>query len=414
MCRNHFVLNYATPSREQVQRDYRETSSTYDQVLSYTIDVDVEEPQFEEKATAKYLTQVDSGTTELETYLVQDKDSDDESSNKVESPPVLQLLPIPVAPHWKQVLKRAKLVDEKAFGKLDVLAENGHFGILYTGTLDGTTVAIKSLKESGQLQLSDWVNFVAELRFSSILVKKFKADELMSVPLLAVAANSRVFGAFEFAAGGNVKSAAENPATTHQQRLVIAHHIAKALQQIHSVRIVHNDVAARNALLCSSGGGNGFVAKLCDFGLAVKVPAKATHAKLARLHILAPQNAPEEAKNVVNTASDIWQFGQLIAHLFVGASYELVNSRPQVNQLLAGTVALKIPAVPALSKHAELDKLYHRCFAIQTSPKDWKQKPSKADFGVLLDAQLKLRPSAKELADAFGKAAAEEAASSKK
>jgi serine/threonine protein kinase len=44
--------------------------------------------------------------------------------------------------------------------------------------------------------------------------------------------------------------------------------IARALEHLHSLNIVHCDVKSSNIFLQHSSGGKGFVCKLADFGLA--------------------------------------------------------------------------------------------------------------------------------------------------
>lgn len=75
--------------------------------------------------------------------------------------------------------------------------------------------------------------------------------------------------------------------------LRIAHDIAAAMMHLHSEGIVHGDLKAGNVMLISSGNngadgtrvyslaeGRRFTAKVADFGLAMPLGPKDTHATL--------------------------------------------------------------------------------------------------------------------------------------
>jgi serine/threonine protein kinase len=60
--------------------------------------------------------------------------------------------------------------------------------------------------------------------------------------------------------------------------LATAADIAQAMLHLHHEAILHSDLKARNVLLKSgSGGGKGYIAKVADFGLSIKLDTHETH-----------------------------------------------------------------------------------------------------------------------------------------
>jgi serine/threonine protein kinase len=60
--------------------------------------------------------------------------------------------------------------------------------------------------------------------------------------------------------------------------LTTAIDVARAMLHLHSEHILHSDLKARNILLKSSGADRrGFVAKVADFGLSLRMDPNETH-----------------------------------------------------------------------------------------------------------------------------------------
>lgn len=54
--------------------------------------------------------------------------------------------------------------------------------------------------------------------------------------------------------------------------------VAKAMAHLHSINVLHGDLKARNVMLKSTGADQrGVIAKVADFGLAVKMDNMETH-----------------------------------------------------------------------------------------------------------------------------------------
>jgi serine/threonine protein kinase len=94
----------------------------------------------------------------------------------------------------------------------------------------------------------------------------------------AAAAAAAAGGGDAAAAGGD--AAASYGGLNYKAVLDTAADVARAMLHLHQQQVVHADLKARNILLKSDGGeGRGVVAKVADFGLAVRIDAAggATH-----------------------------------------------------------------------------------------------------------------------------------------
>jgi len=112
---------------------------------------------------------------------------------------------------------------------------------------------------------------------------------------------------------GTVIDMIEQSDPVEEEILGIAIQMLKALQRVHSVRIVHRDVKPANFL---AGGANGCVVKLCDFGLAAIVPRKKMLLNTAGT---APFMAPEMLCGYGYTSiADVWSLGATLYLMLFG------------------------------------------------------------------------------------------------
>jgi serine/threonine protein kinase len=86
-----------------------------------------------------------------------------------------------------------------------------------------------------------------------------------------------------------------------------------ALRHIHGQRIVHRDVKLRNFLL--SGSSAERVVKLCDFGLATRLPDSGS---LSGVKGTVPYMAPEMLTARYGCGVDVWSLGVIVYILFFG------------------------------------------------------------------------------------------------
>jgi len=139
---------------------------------------------------------------------------------------------------------------------------------------------------------------------------------------------------------------------------------AKGMQYLHSQRIVHRDVAARNILLT----GDETVAKVGDFGLARKVDDKYHKSQLTGdpLRWAAPETFPKQLKvprfkGEVKFASDRWSFGIVTWEVFTFCKDEPYPKIAHPKDLKA-KLAAELPVADELEvpHFPQIEKLIHK------------------------------------------------------
>ena len=114
----------------------------------------------------------------------------------------------------------------------------------------------------------------------------------------------------EYMEQGSLDGFIKNPSLNFLQRIQIAIDIASGLNHLRNKGIVHHDIKPKNVLLYQTESGI-FRAKICDFGLATKIPDKATADTVigsAKYYVLDEK---------LSFAKDIYSFGILLFDLFV-------------------------------------------------------------------------------------------------
>uniref|UniRef100_A0A914IBJ5 non-specific serine/threonine protein kinase n=1 Tax=Globodera rostochiensis TaxID=31243 RepID=A0A914IBJ5_GLORO len=179
-----------------------------------------------------------------------------------------------------------------------------------------------------------------------------------------------IYIVLEHMAGGNlhehIKRHEEKP-IDDMEILNLTAHMTAALTHIHQLRIIHRDIKPRNVLLSADMK----TAKLCDFGIAIKLPqgqrAKGRFGEAGTINYMAPEILEGREYDF---KCDIWSLGCIV--------YELV---------------VRKKAFPGCQELAVFHKI---CSGIITYPLD---SPSKL-IGLikkLLTASEDARPSAPEV-----------------
>ena len=121
----------------------------------------------------------------------------------------------------------------------------------------------------------------------------------------------------EYMSCGSVKKALSGLALTEAAVAFVVRETLKALEYLHSLRVIHCDVKGSNILVNSSG-----MVKLCDFGSAIDA-ADDTAGSIAHsdtgLRGTSYWMAPEVVRHAIfTTAADIWGIGCTAIELLTG------------------------------------------------------------------------------------------------
>jgi serine/threonine protein kinase len=96
-------------------------------------------------------------------------------------------------------------------------------------------------------------------------------------------------------------------------KLRIATQLSRALDAVHSWKLMHNDVAARNVLVTSN-----FVCKLADFGLARRVDFSSSGPDCPRMPVR--WTSPETLQGAFSCANDVWALGITLWEVAIDAT----------------------------------------------------------------------------------------------
>ncbi|KAG1672491.1 hypothetical protein FOA52_002799 [Chlamydomonas sp. UWO 241] len=135
--------------------------------------------------------------------------------------------------------------------------------------------------------------------------------------------------------------------------------IAKAMCHLHAMNVLHSDLKARNVMLKCSGDKRGFIAKVADFGLSVKMDHMQTHLSnmfQGTMTHMAPEILLDGR---VSKAADVYAFGITLWELFTAGRPFQGTPRALVGHLV--TRENKRPAFP-LATPSDFRALAERCW----------------------------------------------------
>jgi serine/threonine-protein kinase len=177
-----------------------------------------------------------------------------------------------------------------------------------TDTVLGRTVALKILTDAGNADQETKARFFQEARVASNVAH----ENIINVYDFGEE-QGRPFMVMEFLEGESLRSAIKHGrAGDLARRIRIALQVGRALDHIHSKKIIHRDVKPENVHLDASGK-----VKMMDFGIAKPEGVNLTRAgfTLGTPYYMAPEQV---LGHTVTPQADIYAFGLLLFELLAG------------------------------------------------------------------------------------------------
>uniref|UniRef100_A0A8R1Y747 Tyrosine-protein kinase n=1 Tax=Pristionchus pacificus TaxID=54126 RepID=A0A8R1Y747_PRIPA len=193
-----------------------------------------------------------------------------------------------------------------------VLLDKGHFGMVYSGKLNGELVALKT----PNLSIMDEDEFKKEAE----LARPHKhANVLETIGICRIM--NLLYIITEFMANGSLKKYLRNHELSLTECVSVSQKIANAMEYLHRMQIVHRDLAARNVLV----GATIDIIKVCDFGLARSL-------ETSRYYITKKETFPHRwtapegfvmfdgiivtEMGRITYSADVWSFGVVMWEVF--------------------------------------------------------------------------------------------------
>jgi formylglycine-generating enzyme required for sulfatase activity len=176
-------------------------------------------------------------------------------------------------------------------------------------TVIGRTVAVKILTEAGCQDQEAKARFLAEARMAGNITH----DNVLSIYDFGEDEQHRPFMVMELLRGQDLRHAIKSGQTGDQKaKLKIALQVARALEYIHTQKIIHRDIKPENIHLNTMGG-----VKLMDFGIAKTEGLNMTRAGyvLGTPYYMAPEQVMGQD---VTDQVDVYSFGILLFELMTG------------------------------------------------------------------------------------------------
>ena len=177
-------------------------------------------------------------------------------------------------------------------------------------TVIGRTVAVKILTEAGCQDAEAKARFLAEARMAG----NISHDNIISIYDFGEDEKHHPFMVMEFLRGEDLRHAIKGSRTGDlRNKLRLALQVARAIEYIHSQKIVHRDIKPENVHVTTAG-----VVKLMDFGIAKTEGLAMTRAGyvLGTPYYMAPEQVT--GQNVTEQV-DIYAFGVMLFELVTGA-----------------------------------------------------------------------------------------------
>eukprot|EP01116_Phalansterium_solitarium_P001792 TRINITY_DN1160_c0_g1_i1.p1 TRINITY_DN1160_c0_g1~~TRINITY_DN1160_c0_g1_i1.p1 ORF type:complete len:528 (-),score=120.68 TRINITY_DN1160_c0_g1_i1:180-1763(-) len=162
--------------------------------------------------------------------------------------------------------------------------------------------------------------------------------------------------------------------------MLILRDVAAGMLHLHSVNVLHADLAARNVLLVAKG--NHYQAKVADFGLSHEVTNNSTY-QLAKGRLVPTRWSPPEvlrSKDEWSREADVWSFGCVIYEVFerqipyANFSVSLVS-----DMVVSGSLKLSLSETSRVPHPPAIDHMMRSCLHPDSS-----RRPAFRDLHHLL------------------------------
>ncbi|XP_028404538.1 vascular endothelial growth factor receptor 3-like [Dendronephthya gigantea] len=197
---------------------------------------------------------------------------------------------------------------------------DGFFGDIYKAIElnTGRVLVMKAMKKVTKMKLMcAEIRLMARLKHPNILRFLGVCLDTSGIHLLT-----------EYMEVGNLEDvvADDREALPWSLRMKLAHDISKGMSYLHSVGVIHRDLASKNVLI--SNESNGYTAVIADFGLAAKIPSRKK-----KLNVVGSPYwmAPEVLRNdQYNETVDIFSYGIILCEI-IGRVHSSPDEIPRTN-----------------------------------------------------------------------------------
>lgn len=177
---------------------------------------------------------------------------------------------------------------------------------------------------------------------------------------------------YEWGHNGNIMQyLGSNPKVSRPQLLL---QVAKGLQYLHSLDVIHGDLKGANVLISASGN-----AQVCDYGLSTIIsdpsftiaatPGVAGSSRWLAPEIIDPPNKATPTPMTASKAADVFAFAMLAVEVFTGkVPFSNLKNESVVIQIVGGKRPEKPQAAEQLGLTAEMWKFIEKC---------WNANPNK-------------------------------------
>ncbi|MDE3167530.1 MAG: protein kinase [Acidobacteriota bacterium] len=241
-------------------------------------------------------------------------------------------------------------------------------------TIIGRTVAVKILTEQGAQDQEARDRFLDEARTAA----KVTHENVINIYDFGVDPEKGLFMVMEFLEGEDLRNAIRNGHTGDlRNKLKIALQAARALDFIHSNRIIHRDVKPENLHITTNGQ-----VKLMDFGIAKSEDFSRTQPgfALGTPYYMAPEQVRGEK---VTTQADVYAFGIVLFELLTGQKPFTADSVDGIFYHILN-VPLKTEALAAAEVPPPIIDLVVACTAKNAADRPQGLGPVAAGLEVLL------------------------------